>query len=95
MTPEIKRSLNATDLSENAAYAFGYATSLAKKYNAEITILNLEVRNRKTTSMGFKLTCGFDPQKEMAGRVASRRPVSIRLSPSTLVSFPKSSFERL
>jgi nucleotide-binding universal stress UspA family protein len=41
MTQEIKRILYATDLSENSAYAFGYAISLAKKYDAEITILHV------------------------------------------------------
>jgi len=41
MTQEIKRILYATDLSENSAYAFGYAVSLAKKYDAEITILHV------------------------------------------------------
>ena len=41
MPQEIKRILYATDLSENSAYAFGYAISLAKKYDAEITILHV------------------------------------------------------
>ena len=41
MTQEIKRILYATDLSENSAYAFGYAISLAKKYDAEISILHV------------------------------------------------------
>ena len=41
MTQDIKRILYATDLSDNSAYAFGYAIDLAKKYNAEITILHV------------------------------------------------------
>ncbi len=41
MTPDIKRILYATDLSDNSAYAFGYALNLAKKYDAEITILHV------------------------------------------------------
>ena len=41
MKQEIKRILYATDLSENSAYAFGYAINLAKKYDAEITILHV------------------------------------------------------
>ena len=41
MTQDIKRILYATDLSDNSAYAFGYALDLAKKYNAEITILHV------------------------------------------------------
>jgi nucleotide-binding universal stress UspA family protein len=39
--PEIKKILYATDLSENARYAFGYAMSLANKYGAGITILHV------------------------------------------------------
>jgi nucleotide-binding universal stress UspA family protein len=39
MIPEIKKILYATDLSESARYAFGYAADLAEKYNAELTIL--------------------------------------------------------
>lgn len=39
--PEIKKILYATDLSENARYAFGYAVSLANRYGAGITILHV------------------------------------------------------
>ncbi|MCP3873274.1 MAG: universal stress protein [Desulfobacteraceae bacterium] len=39
MIPEVKRILYATDLSENAKYAFGYAADLAQRYDASITIL--------------------------------------------------------
>ena len=39
--PEIKKILYATDLSENARYAFGYAMSLANRYEARITILHV------------------------------------------------------
>ena len=41
MIPEIKKILYATDLSENARYAFGYAASLASRYDAKITILHV------------------------------------------------------
>jgi nucleotide-binding universal stress UspA family protein len=41
MIPKIKRILYATDLSENARYAFGYAADLAQKYNAQITIISV------------------------------------------------------
>ncbi|MBW1819113.1 MAG: universal stress protein, partial [Deltaproteobacteria bacterium] len=41
MIPEIKKILYATDLSENARYAFSYATSLANRYGAGITILHV------------------------------------------------------
>ncbi len=39
MAPEIKKILFATDLSENARHAFGYAADLAKRYDAMITIV--------------------------------------------------------
>jgi len=39
MIPEMKKILFATDLSESARYAFGYAASLANRYGAGITIL--------------------------------------------------------
>lgn len=41
MIPTIKKILYATDLSENALYAFGYAASLSNRYNAGITILHV------------------------------------------------------
>ncbi len=40
MIPEIKKILFATDLSENARFAFGYAASLANRYGAQIVILH-------------------------------------------------------
>jgi len=39
MMPKIKKILYATDLSENAKYAFGYAADLAQHYDTMITIL--------------------------------------------------------
>jgi len=41
MLPQINKILYATDLSENAKYAFGYAMSLANRYGAAITILHV------------------------------------------------------
>jgi nucleotide-binding universal stress UspA family protein len=41
MIPPIKRILYATDLSKNSIYAYYYAVDLAKKYGAEIVILNV------------------------------------------------------
>jgi nucleotide-binding universal stress UspA family protein len=39
MLPRIQKILYATDLSESARYAFGYAAALAQSLNAEITVL--------------------------------------------------------
>lgn len=41
MIPEIKKILYATDLSENARFAFGYAVSLANRYDARITVMHV------------------------------------------------------
>jgi nucleotide-binding universal stress UspA family protein len=41
MIPDIKKILYTTDLSENARHAFGYAVSLASRYGAGITFLNV------------------------------------------------------
>ena len=41
MIPEIKKILYPTDLSENARYAFGFAVSLANRYDAKITVLHV------------------------------------------------------
>jgi nucleotide-binding universal stress UspA family protein len=38
---EVKKILYATDLSENARYAFAYAVSLANLYNAAITFIHV------------------------------------------------------
>ncbi len=38
---EVKKILYATDLSENARYAFAYAASLADLYNASITFIHV------------------------------------------------------
>lgn len=41
MIPDIKRILYATDLSENARYAFGYAAGIANRHDAKITVLHV------------------------------------------------------
>ena len=41
MLPQIKKILYATDLSENARYAYNYAASLGQQYGAHITILHV------------------------------------------------------
>lgn len=41
MIPDIKKILYATDLSENARYAFGHAVSIANRHDAKITVLHV------------------------------------------------------
>jgi nucleotide-binding universal stress UspA family protein len=58
MIPRINKILYATDLSENARYAFGYAASIANRFSAEITIFHVmedlspDARNRVTDYLG-------------------------------------------
>ena len=40
MIPEFKKILYATDLSENARYAAGYAASIANRYGADVTVMH-------------------------------------------------------
>jgi nucleotide-binding universal stress UspA family protein len=51
MIPEIKHILYATDLSENARFAFGYAASMANRYTAKITILHVLEELSPTTML--------------------------------------------
>lgn len=41
MLPQINNILYATDLSDNARYAYTYAASIAQQYGAQITILHV------------------------------------------------------
>ncbi|MFZ3047102.1 MAG: universal stress protein [Desulfatirhabdiaceae bacterium] len=41
MIPDIKKILYATDLSDNARHAYGYAASIANRFGAEITVLHV------------------------------------------------------
>jgi len=41
MFPEIKKILYATDLSDNAKFAFGYAAAFSNRFGASITILHV------------------------------------------------------
>ena len=41
MTPDIKKILYATDLSQNSAHAFRYAIYFSKKFDAEVIILHV------------------------------------------------------
>ena len=51
MIPDIKKILYATDLSENARFAFGYAASLANRYGAGVTFLHVQHISPTTDSL--------------------------------------------
>jgi nucleotide-binding universal stress UspA family protein len=51
MIPDIRHILYATDLSETAQYAFGYAARLASKFDAGITLLHVLEEISPTTML--------------------------------------------
>jgi nucleotide-binding universal stress UspA family protein len=61
MLPNIKMILYATDLSESARHAFGYAASLADRYGAKIVILH--VIEDFSPSVTFQLATMFGEEK--------------------------------
>jgi len=63
MVPEIKKILYATDLSDNARYAFGYAASLADRYDAQVTVLH--VLEDVSTTFNMHIT-GYLGEREWA-----------------------------
>ncbi len=65
MTPEIKKILYATDLSENARYAFGYAADLSEKYDAAITILYVMENLNHTSEVQVSEMVGPEIWKEL------------------------------
>lgn len=60
MTPDIKRILYATDLSENSVYAFGYAVDLANQYDAEITLLHVIDKTMQNSQMWLDAYIDFE-----------------------------------
>ena len=68
MIPAINKILYTTDLSENARYAFGYAASLANRYDAGVTIFHvLEDISPTTDSLVINII-GEDKWQELRGR---------------------------
>jgi nucleotide-binding universal stress UspA family protein len=68
MIPAINKILYTTDLSENARYAFGYAASLANRYDAGVTIFHvLEDISPTTDSLVINII-GEDKWEELRGR---------------------------
>jgi nucleotide-binding universal stress UspA family protein len=51
MLPTIQNILYATDLSENARYAYTFAASLAQRYGARITIVHVIEKRSAETSL--------------------------------------------
>jgi nucleotide-binding universal stress UspA family protein len=66
MIPDYKKILYATDLSINSAHAFKHAISLARRYNAKITLLHVlpevdaSTMNYVATVMGEEKLAGLE-----------------------------------
>ncbi len=65
MAPVIKKMLFATDLSETAKHAFGYAVSLADRLNCEMVILHVLKGDTPYVAEGVKLALGEELFKEI------------------------------
>lgn len=68
MIPEIKKILYATDLSQSARFAFGYAASIAHRYNAGITILHVLEKIPRNTAVALDSILGAERMKEIENR---------------------------
>lgn len=63
--PQIKRILFATDLSENANRAYGYAASMAEAHGASVTILHVLEKMPPKAELMVMLFEGYGSRKEL------------------------------
>lgn len=68
MVPKIKKILYATDLSENARYAFGYAADLAQRYDAMVTILYVMENMNHAVKVQVKEMLGQEKWDELTSK---------------------------
>jgi len=68
MIPEIKRILYATDLSQNARYAFGYAAGIANRFGARITVLHVLEEISHSATLRLAALLGEDKWQEIQDR---------------------------
>ena len=78
MLPDIKKILYATDLSENARRAFGYAASLANRYGATIIILHVIEDFSPSATLQLAAMFGEDKWKEIRKRQETEVMETIR-----------------
>lgn len=79
MIPEMKNILYTTDLSENSNFAFSYATSLANRYDAVITVLHVLKDAMPTSENLVSNVLGVDKWKELLDRSKNGIVEKIRL----------------
>jgi len=68
MIPQINQILYATDLSENARLAFGYAASMSNSFGAQITILHVLEEPSRSATVRLESLLGEDRWKELQSR---------------------------
>ena len=68
MLPDIKKILYTTDLSESARHAFGYAVSLANRYDAKIIVLHVIEDFSPSATFQLAAMFGEDKWKEVRNR---------------------------
>ena len=68
MIPDIKKILYTTDLSEHAKHAFGYAASLARRYDAKITIFHVLEQISESVSVQLASMMGQDRWDDLMKR---------------------------
>ncbi len=78
MSPEVKRILYATDLSENAKYAFGYASDLANRYDAKLTVLSVIETMSPVADRHIQGTMGLEKWNKLNSEHASASEKKIR-----------------
>ena len=79
MVPEIKKILYTTDMSDTSNYAFGYAASLANRYDALITIFHVLKNPRPTSDNLVANVLGKDKYKMLLDRGKTEVVETIRL----------------
>lgn len=74
MTVAIKKILYATDLSQNSAFAFQYATDYAEKHDAQIVILHVfeDLRQVDTTFKHYFTTEQLESLTKNKGRTVEK-----------------------
>ena len=82
MTPEFSKILYATDLSQSAAHAFRYAMTLAKRFDAHVTILHVVEEMSEDAKLAFEayfepeIRKGISPRREAGALERMRERVA-------------------
>lgn len=72
MIPKIKKILYATDLSDSASHAFGYALRLALSNDAKISIINVYEKLTNQTNIQMRSEDLLSAKNRLSERIKSR-----------------------